>query len=1138
MGEERTHDVRESDLQEREHEIQEPPSPPPYHQQPQLQLQQDQPIFISDPATDPPTDPERRINEVGVQMLSRNLHTQLFPHHQRKPLPEQIDIATHMLKQHQLYGKNLEPVPDIRFQLPALQGRDINEHFRRLGEDQSREYIGLSKRFAGVTLPTPPETDRWVLKDGWMRYNPDGTTTAVEGIDEKAIVFDVEVLMESDEPMIAVAASETCWYGWVSPSLTNWAHNPVLIGLGLPRDVPSIVVGHNVGYDRARVKEEYHINPTKISWIDTMSLHGAVAGLTAQQRPSWMIYKKARDKAPSDELVKSDLETHIRQDWHQQVSPNSLAEVAKLYTDESVDKQQRNVFVKGTRVEVRQRFRELMDYCAKDVEITHKVFKKTFPRFLRKCPHPASFAGMMHMGKGYLPTNSDWGIFLNHAETTCNNTVAKIEEQLVSVAQCALRYMKDEKWREDRWLKALNWEPKYYNATNKETGVNKRGHEYKLTPDHVEKMIALDGKPKWYRDLWVTKERRIRITSAKRVTPYLLRLSWRGYHIHWTRQYGWTFVVPKSHDNSPFVSKQGPLEFSPDEADPTYDHIASHDHDHFYYRIPHAKGDKSNCGNPLGKTYIPFFEDGTLAAQFVKARDILVKTAECSYWIQSRQRILNQLVVMESQGMADFGGIEAPEGKEVGVILPQSVVMGTVTRRAVEATWMTAANAKKNAIGSELKAKIQAPVGWTFVGADVDSQELWIASLLADSQLRIHGGTPIGFMTLQGSKVKGTDLHAKTGSILGITRDQAKQFNYARIYGAGPKFAKQTLMQCNPNLKEVMAHRKAVELYRHTKGTSIKNVRGSRRWPRQYWSGGTESFLFNKLEEIAIKRPKTPALECEIPNGLMPQFVHAEYMRSRVNWVVQSSGVDYLHLLLVSMTYLFNLWNIKGRFSLSIHDEVRFLVKSEDKLVAALALQVSNLWVRAFFARKVGMDDLPLNVGFFSAIDLDHCLRKEVDMACVTPSNQTPVPVGEKLDIYQLLEKIDRDPDLKERISAVQESHEDAKPMVVEERMRETVVDVKWLKTQCGDMLEEEEDADGARSTTKGGMRRKELGKGGDVEGVVPEMVEDKIPKIIRRVKMAPIEPKPTFVKLSRTPKEREKTEMVLTEGLSPPIGY
>ncbi|CAF4893887.1 unnamed protein product, partial [Rotaria magnacalcarata] len=37
---------------------------------------------------------------------------------------------------------------------------------------------------------------------------------------------------------------------------------------------------------------------------------------------------------------------------------------------------------------------------------------------------------------------------------------------------------------------------------------------------------------------------------------------------------------------------------------------------------------------------------------------------------------------------------------------------------------------------------VQAPSGFCFVGADVDSQELWIASILGDAQFAgMHGST-------------------------------------------------------------------------------------------------------------------------------------------------------------------------------------------------------------------------------------------------------------------------------------------------------------------------------------------------------------------------------------------------------------
>ena len=60
------------------------------------------------------------------------------------------------------------------------------------------------------------------------------------------------------------------------------------------------------------------------------------------------------------------------------------------------------------------------------------------------------------------------------------------------------------------------------------------------------------------------------------------------------------------------------------------------------------------------------------------------------------------------------------------------------------------------------------------------------------------------------------------------------------------------------------------------------------------------------------------------------------------------------------MGYLMETYKIQARLLITIHDEIRYLVKEEDSLRAAFALQISNVWTRAYFAQKCGMDDLPL----------------------------------------------------------------------------------------------------------------------------------------------------------------------------------
>lgn len=47
---------------------------------------------------------------------------------------------------------------------------------------------------------------------------------------------------------------------------------------------------------------------------------------------------------------------------------------------------------------------------------------------------------------------------------------------------------------------------------------------------------------------------------------------------------------------------------------------------------------------------------------------------------------------------------------------------------------------QRDRVGSELKAMVQVPPGYDLVGADVDSQELWIAAVLGEAHFAgMHG---------------------------------------------------------------------------------------------------------------------------------------------------------------------------------------------------------------------------------------------------------------------------------------------------------------------------------------------------------------------------------------------------------------
>ncbi|KAF7955612.1 hypothetical protein EAE96_004538 [Botrytis aclada] len=944
-------------------------------------------------------DPDQpRFNEIGIQQISTHIYDQVFKDTQSTPSQELVELSKDHLQRHELLGKNTDNTPPISFDLPELQGDTLDEHFYKLGVDASEPYMTYAKQF--VKTETPPRPLKWSRQSGWTKYSEDGTPETILAPDEEMLCFDTEVMWkESSFAVMACAVSPTNWYSWLSPWLLGETDNDrQLIPLGDAKK-PRIIVGHNIGYDRARIAEEYDINQSKNCFLDTMSLHVAVNGMCSRQRPTWMKHRKDRelrekiagetDSAKLAALLghESISEEEEAELWIGRSSVNSLRDVAKFHLNVTIDKAARDAFGECDREGIMAKLDELLHYCAADVDITHRVYKRVFPNFVETCPHPVSFAALRHLSSVILPIDRSWEAYLANAEATYHKLSDAVQERLLALKDKALEITDDPKlWKDDPWLKQLDWSIQEVKMVKGKT---------KKDPPRPAKRQKMPGKPQWYKDLYPKATGPINLSVRTRIAPLLLRLAWDGYPLVWTDKYGWTFRVPIEEAHN-YKQKQMQECSAFEEADMAL----RDDTSAAYFKIPHKDGPLAKCGSPMAKSYVQYFDKGILSSEYSYAKEALEMNASCSYWISARNRIQSQMTVYEKDGAK--GPATSQSELETGYILPQIIPMGTVTRRSVENTWLTASNAKANRVGSELKSMIKAPPGYCFVGADVDSEELWIASLVGDAQFKLHGGNAVGFMTLEGTKAAGTDLHSRTAGILGITRNDAKVFNYGRIYGAGLKFASTLLRQFNPSLSEAETSHTAGNLYKATKG-----IKTSRKilYPGPFWRGGTESFVFNKLEEFAEQeRPRTPVLGAGITEALMACFVSkGGFMTSRINWAIQSSGVDYLHLLIISMDYIIRRYNINARLAITVHDEIRYLVKKEDKYRAALALQVSNLWTRAMFSQQMGINDLPQSCAYFSAVDIDHVLRKEVDMDCITPSHNTAIPHGESIDIQQLL---------------------------------------------------------------------------------------------------------------------------------------
>lgn len=1056
-----------------------------------------------------------RTNALGIQMVSKQLHDSIFKNSTRlKCSPAILEQSKKSLQKHNMITKESDYTDDINFEIPFLKGENIEDHFYTIGREQVTPYVNIIKELL-IGIQPPPS--QWIMQEGWTRYVSGCEPEPVSYPLEDGLVFDVEVcILAGKAPTLATAVSNKAWYGWVSQSLLDSTAKPVtnsqyqidsLIplesetndsGVKLNEHLrkPKIVVGHNVSYDRARIKEQYWLEQTGTRFVDTMSLHVCVSGLTSYQRA---VLKSG----------KCDDEDEI---WKSQSSLNNLSEVHRLYCGMPVDKETRNIFVEGNLKEINQEFQKVMTYCANDVEATYRVLSKLFPLFQERFPHPVTFAGMLELSTAYLPVNSNWNRYIEESEQTYEDLSTESRLLLARRAEIACQLLEDEKYKNDIWMWDEDWQVKNlrYRKLPKENPVKKATIKEQSTTEtdqHDEEdtllqqkflylwdtckylssaQALLPGYPNWYRKLctkpdsspdWTPGPHLI--STSMRVTPKLLNLTWEGYPLYYNREEGWGFLIPftddlelpkklplrelikkcpiltlKSGDGSELNSlntiakdvennlarKEYYSRLKKDKTQGLYKGTGVWcntviDDCCYLLRLPHKDGASHRVGNPLSKDFLTKFSENVLAGDTESAEHVLSIARKLSYWRNNRDRIMEQMVVWLNQEHLpkNLRGYDL-----YGAILPQVVVCGTLTRRAVEPTWMTASNAQTDRLGSELRSMVQAPPGYSIVGADVDAQELWIASIIGDAHFaKMHGATPFGWMTLSGNKADGTDMHSVTAKTVGISRDQAKVLNYARIYGAGQNFAERLLKQFNPSMSDSEARNKATMMFNLTKGKRIYHLKDKylndfedkpySKWQafemakmhgktveemflKPKWVGGTESAMFNRLEEIAgSETPITPFLNSRLSRSIEPKLMPGDrFLPTRVNWVVQSGAVDFLHLMLVCMRWLLK---DKARFCLSFHDEVRYLVKEDFKYQAALAMHVTNLLTRSFCSFRLGINDLPLSVAFFSSVEVDSVLRKDSKQDCKTPSNPHGlekgygIPNGESLDISDAIRK-------------------------------------------------------------------------------------------------------------------------------------
>ena len=232
-----------------------------------------------------------RLSRLNIPLVNEAIDQNLFSTVQKPERVTQTKLARILQDYKQKEIFNETPSRDDgrldMLKFPKLLTQSVVDHTdlaatRAIGDLMSKiEWI-----FCDPLPPRPVKFESTV--GGWIRYNGDGSE-AIPFPPDDCLVFDTEnIVAVGHVPVMNVAVSKTNWYSWINPKLFtdtlpgNKDLTPSdFIDFG---DHEQILIGHNVAFDRAKIKNEYCLKSKKI-FLDTMSFHSATHGVSNQQQP-------------------------------------------------------------------------------------------------------------------------------------------------------------------------------------------------------------------------------------------------------------------------------------------------------------------------------------------------------------------------------------------------------------------------------------------------------------------------------------------------------------------------------------------------------------------------------------------------------------------------------------------------------------------------------------------------------------------------------------------------------------------------------------------------------------------------------------------------------------------------------------
>lgn len=236
------------------------------------------------------------------------------------------------------------------------------------------------------------------------------------------------------------------------------------------------------------------------------------------------------------------------------------------------------------------------------------------------------------------------------------------------------------------------------------------------------------------------------------------------------------------------------------------------------------------------------------------------------------------------------------DGRVHGKVFTNGAVTGRMTHNSPN---MAQVPSSASPWGKECRDCWTVPEGYKLVGIDASGLEL---RMLA----HYMGDEDYARAVVEGRKEDGTDIHTKNQLAAGLkTRDQAKTFIYAFLYGAGPAKI----------------------------GTVVG---GGEREGKKL----TEAFLTNTPSLQSLRTKVEGAAKKGWLKGLDGRHLQIRSAHAALNTLLQGAGAIVMKKALVLLDRKIKAMNLKAHFVANVHDEWQIEVAEQDaEMVAAMGIQ-------------------------------------------------------------------------------------------------------------------------------------------------------------------------------------------------------